>query len=46
MACFDYEQVECSICHQMTADGYIETNGRIVCDECSSKNKKLIYDGS
>ena len=34
MVCFDYEEVVCVICDECRMDGYVELNGKIVCDEC------------
>ena len=34
---YEYEQVECAICHRITGVGYLEKTGRIVCERCLSK---------
>lgn len=35
MVCFDYEEVQCSVCGAKMQDGYQTLNGVVVCDECS-----------
>jgi len=40
MVCFDYEEVECSVCHEKLMDGYQIIDDKIVCDECLSKRNK------
>lgn len=34
MACFDYEEVECSRCHRMTIDEYSIIKDKVVCGSC------------
>lgn len=38
---YEYEQVECEICHQITGVGYLENTGRIVCIRCVSNSTRL-----
>jgi formylmethanofuran dehydrogenase subunit E len=40
MGCFDYEEVECSVCHEKLVDGYQTIDNKVVCDECYSKQNK------
>jgi len=37
---YEYEQVECENCHEITGVGYLEKTGRIVCGQCVSKTQK------
>lgn len=37
---YELEQVECAICHRIMGVGYLEKTGRIVCQQCVSKQQK------
>ena len=34
---YEYEQVVCEICQQVTGTGYLEKSGHIVCGRCVSR---------
>jgi len=40
MPCFDYEEVKCSVCGQLFADGYRVIGGKVICDGCFEKRNR------
>ena len=38
MVCLDYDgSAECSVCHEVTPDGYSQVDGKIICEQCVDK---------
>lgn len=38
MVCFDYEEVECTICKNKYVDAYDIVEGKVICDGCDYEN--------
>jgi len=39
---YEYEQIECEICHQVTDSCCLRATGRIVCQKCAAKQQNRL----